>query len=85
MPKGKQDKIRPVLVRFSNRHTRDSVYRARRKLSGSNNNGIYINEHLTILGMPPAQRTTKDLQHLDLAWYQLCQVLRNIKSEKDPH
>ena len=47
MPKGKQDKIRPVLVRFSNRHTRDSVYRARRKLSGSNNNGIYINEHLT--------------------------------------
>lgn len=47
MPKGKQDKFRPVLVRFSNRHTRDSVYRARRKLSGSNNNGIYINEHLT--------------------------------------
>jgi len=49
MSKGKYDKIRPVIVRFSNRFTRDSVYRARRKLfgRGSTGNDVYINEHLT--------------------------------------
>lgn len=45
MPKGKHDKMRPVMVRFTNRRIRDTVYRARRKLRGSN--AIYINEHLT--------------------------------------
>lgn len=45
MPKGKHDKMRPIMIRFSNRRIRDTVYRARRKLSGRN--AIYINEHLT--------------------------------------
>lgn len=60
LPKGKQDKYKPIIVRFLSRRLRDEVYRARKLLrqvtiAASNSdpgdeNGtcrVFINEHLT--------------------------------------
>lgn len=50
LPKGKQDKFKPIIVRFNSRRVRDNVYRARKTLRNSStpgNGNIYINEHLT--------------------------------------
>ena len=49
MPKGKFDKVRPTIVRFTNRRARDMVYKARKhlRLRHDLNSPIYINEHLT--------------------------------------
>jgi len=49
MPRGKFDKVRPTIVRFTNRRARDMVYKARRQLRvrQDQHSPIYINEHLT--------------------------------------
>jgi len=47
LPKGKNDRTRPVMVRFSNRRSRDAVYVARRSLHSAGMKDMYINEHLT--------------------------------------
>jgi hypothetical protein len=44
--KGAQHSVRPILVRFSRRVTRDTIYAARRRLFESRA-GIFINEHLS--------------------------------------
>lgn len=43
---GPRDKVRPVIVRFTNRQTRNSVYHAKKLLKDSSRN-IFISEHLT--------------------------------------
>ena len=43
---GPKDKIRPIIVRFTNRKARIAVLRAKKSLKGSNDQ-IYISEHLT--------------------------------------
>jgi len=49
MPKGKFEKVRPTIVRFTNRRMRDTVYKARKqlRLCQVQRSPIYINEHLT--------------------------------------
>ena len=49
LPKGRNDAVRPVIVRFANRRSRDSIYKARKELRNSRPvaSPIYINEHLT--------------------------------------
>src|SRR6218665_1926140 len=46
-----KDASRPIIVRFTSRDTRDSVFRARKALRSSSSHQhslpIYINEHLT--------------------------------------
>ena len=43
---GPKDKIRPIIVRFTNRRVRDVVYHAKKQLKNSREH-IYISEHLT--------------------------------------
>ena len=43
---GGKDKVRPVIIRFTNRRIRDSVFRAK-KLLKNQSKPIYISEHLT--------------------------------------
>jgi len=49
LPKGRNDWVRPVIVRFDNRRSSDLIYSARRELRNSHSvpTPIYINEHLT--------------------------------------
>ena len=50
LPKGRYDRTRPVIVRFSNRRVRDKIYAARYCLSTINRTAqmpIYINEQLS--------------------------------------
>jgi len=53
LPKGRYDRTRPVIIRFSNRRVRDKVYAARRYLKASQTETtqpsmpIYINEQLS--------------------------------------
>lgn len=50
LPKGRYDRTRPVIVRFSNRRVRDKIYAARHCLSTINRTAqvpIYINEQLS--------------------------------------
>lgn len=47
IPRGKGDKVRPIIVRFTTRRIRDDVYRARRKLRERQSTPVYINENLT--------------------------------------
>jgi hypothetical protein len=53
---GKNDRYRPIIVRFASRKVRDEIFRAKRKLfaprdrdgsSSGNTEKIYISEHLT--------------------------------------
>ena len=46
---GKNDKFRPVIVRFSNRRVRDEILRSKKKLMlprDSTDDKIFISEHL---------------------------------------
>lgn len=50
LPKSKYDTTQPIIVRFTSRRARDSIYNARRNLhtdGSANTKNIYINEHLT--------------------------------------
>src|SRR6218665_531759 len=48
LPRGKKDKTRPIIVRFSSRRVRDKIYYARRKLRDqSSSSPVFINENLT--------------------------------------
>jgi len=52
LPRGKTDKFRPIIVRFTSRRIREDVYGARKNLrtlySGNDDEGpIFVNEHLT--------------------------------------
>ena len=50
LKQGKNDKFRPVIVRFTNRRVRDEILRAKKKLMiprGSSEDRIFISEHLT--------------------------------------
>lgn len=51
LPKGNRDKYHPIIVRFTSRRVRDTVYRARKNLRyqfrTADGGGVYINEHLT--------------------------------------
>ena len=46
MKAGPKDAIRPIIVRFSSRRIRDTVYRAKKQLK-QQSRSIYISEHLT--------------------------------------
>ena len=54
LKRGKNDRTRPVIVRFTSRRIRDEIYRARKMLknvgNASNVDNIYISEHLTKAG-----------------------------------
>ena len=43
---GKKDKVRPIIVRFVSRNTRNAIYSARKSLKDSNP-PVFISEHLT--------------------------------------
>lgn len=50
LPKGKYDRVRPVIVRFSNRRVRDQIFAARRRMRPSRTESssiVYVNEHLS--------------------------------------
>ena len=50
LPKGKYDRVRPVIVRFSNRRVRDQIFTARRRMRPSRTESssiVYVNEHLS--------------------------------------
>lgn len=50
IPRGRKEKHRPIVVRFTTRRVRDAAYRARRGLRGDNQppgDAVYVNEHLT--------------------------------------
>lgn len=54
LPRGKNDKHRPILVTFTSHRIKEDVYGSRRKLRnlhsrGDTNAPVYINEHLTRL------------------------------------
>jgi len=70
---GKKDKVRPVIVRFTNRRVRDDVCRSRRLLRDSCEH-IYISEHLT-------NATVTLLKKLHSAWTQHGQVFAKFTSD----
>ena len=50
LPKGKYDRVRPVIVRFSNHRVRDQIFTARRRMRPSRTESssiVYVNEHLS--------------------------------------
>lgn len=50
LPKGKYDRVRPVIVRFSNRRVRDQIFASRRRMRPSRTESssiVYVNEHLS--------------------------------------
>lgn len=50
LPKGKYDRVRPVIVRFSNRRVRDQIFAVRRRMRPSRTESssiVYVNEHLS--------------------------------------
>jgi hypothetical protein len=63
---GGKDKVRPVIVRFTNRRIRDAIYRAKKVLKNSSGaRAIYISEHLT--------------KHAAELFYECRKLLRNKK------
>ena len=82
MKAGPKDRVRPVIVRFTNRRIRDEVYRSR-KLLKNNRDNIYISEHLTKSTSELFYEARKLLREKKLysTWTQNGQVLVKFSSD----
>jgi len=47
MPKGNKNKVRPLVVRFTNRRSRDMILRAKKVLRTEPGDRVYVSEQLT--------------------------------------
>ena len=47
LPKGNEDKVRPLVVRFTNRRSRDIVLRAKKALRSDPGDHVFVSEQLT--------------------------------------
>ena len=81
---GLKEKVRPVIVRFQNRQTRNAVYRAKKNLKDMVGNHVFISEHLTKTASDlfySARKLVKE-KRITAAWTQNGQVF--IKVSADP-
>lgn len=79
-----KDTVRPIIVRFTNRRTRDAVYRARKLLKDHNHSSrVYISEHLTKVsaGLFYEARQLQRQNKLSSAWTQGGQVYVKFTSD----
>jgi len=79
---GANDKVRPIIVRFTNRRSRDAVYRSRKLLTPDKK--IYISKQLTrnSAKLFYEARQLKTQKRLSVAWMQGRQVF--VKFTSDP-
>jgi hypothetical protein len=80
---GPRDLVRPVIVRFTNRRTRDAVFRAKKVLK-SHSKQIYISEHLTKTSSElffEARKLARE-KKIHSTWTQNGQV--HVKASSDP-
>ena len=82
LKKGKKDVFRPVIVKFTNRRSRDTVYRAKKQLKGRPN-PIFISEHLTKFSSDLFYESRKLFREKKVksSWTQNCQIFVNLSTD----